>query len=164
MAFGSSDPRAALPANYAFTAEDAGVHVFADVVLYQAGSQRVIVTDAQNPFRTGSATVTVSPAAVASFYLSAPDVVTAGAPFDLFVYALDAYGNLATNYTGTVAFYSSTDPLAVLPLTFTFTAGDQGVAQIPNGAALFTEGPQDLFVYDVDSLIFGTAYFTVLPG
>ena len=42
------------------------------------------------------------------------------------VTALDAYGNMATGYTGTVHFTSS-DGQAVLPANYTFIAGDAGV-------------------------------------
>lgn len=45
--------------------------------------------------------------------------------FDLSVSLLDKFGNLAANYKGTVEF-SSTDSLASLPGTFTFTPGDSG--------------------------------------
>ena len=41
------------------------------------------------------------------------------------VTAHDAYGNVATGYTGTVSLTSS-DPHAVLPPTYTFTSYDQG--------------------------------------
>jgi hypothetical protein len=42
------------------------------------------------------------------------------------VTALDAYGNIAADYTGTVHF-SSTDGSAALPAEYTFTADDAGV-------------------------------------
>jgi adhesin/invasin len=41
------------------------------------------------------------------------------------VYAVDAYGNRATSYTGTVHF-SSSDDTAVLPADYSFTAADNG--------------------------------------
>jgi hypothetical protein len=42
------------------------------------------------------------------------------------VTALDPFGNVATGYTGTVAF-SSSDPIASLPVSYAFTAADAGV-------------------------------------
>ena len=48
------------------------------------------------------------------------------APLRVTVTAMDAYGNTATGYTGTVHF-TSTDGAAVLPADYTFTAGDAGV-------------------------------------
>jgi hypothetical protein len=162
--FLSSDEGAVLPAAYTFTDADAGSHTFDRLILFRAGGQQLTVTDVQDPSRSGSGTLTVSPAAAASFYLDVPNVVTAGAPFDLVVYALDAYSNVVTDYTGTVTFFSDTDPSAVLPLTYTFTAADQGVARIPGGGTFFTEGLQDLVVYDTESSIYGLAYLMVLPG
>src|SRR5205814_187751 len=44
--FTSTDPQAALPANYTFTAADAGRHTFAGVVLRTAGSRAVTATAA----------------------------------------------------------------------------------------------------------------------
>jgi hypothetical protein len=52
--------------------------------------------------------------------------VTAGARFSLTVTVVDAYGNVATGYRGTLAF-SSSDPTADLPNNYTFKASDQGV-------------------------------------
>jgi hypothetical protein len=52
-------------------------------------------------------------------------VVRAGDPVSLTVTALDAGGNVATGYTGTVRF-SSGDAAATLPGDYTFTAGDAG--------------------------------------
>jgi len=50
-----------------------------------------------------------------------------GVPFNFTVRAVDASGNTATTYTGTVHF-SSSDGGAVLPGDYTFTGGDAGVA------------------------------------
>jgi ELWxxDGT repeat protein len=61
-----------------------------------------------------------------SFSLQGPAASTAGSSFTLTVTALDASGNLNPNYTGAVHFTSS-DPSAILPADYTFTAADQGV-------------------------------------
>jgi streptogramin lyase len=58
--------------------------------------------------------------------LSAPAVSTAGTAFTVTVKALDRSGNVAAGYTGTVHLTSS-DPLAILPNDYTFTAADAGV-------------------------------------
>jgi hypothetical protein len=64
VSFSSSDGQAGLPANYMFTAADAGVHTFTNgVTLKTAGSQSVTATDTVTSTITGSATVSVSPAA-----------------------------------------------------------------------------------------------------
>ncbi|WP_217551179.1 hypothetical protein, partial [Pantoea sp. GbtcB22] len=58
---------------------------------------------------------------------------------------LDAYGNTATSYTGTVHF-TSTDPLAQLPADYTFTASDQGVHFFR--VTFGTSGSEQLMVSD----------------
>ena len=52
--FTSTDPRAALPANYTFTAADNGVHTFTGLVLRKKGSQKITITDTLNSSLTGS--------------------------------------------------------------------------------------------------------------
>ena len=49
-----------------------------------------------------------------------------GEPFSIWVSAVDATGQRATDYTGTITF-SSSDSSASLPPPFTFTAGDGGI-------------------------------------
>jgi len=58
--FTSSDPNAVLPANYMFTAGDAGTHVFSGVVLNSNGSQTITASDTVTPFATGSVTIAVA--------------------------------------------------------------------------------------------------------
>src|SRR5207248_303029 len=58
--FTSSDGHAVLPADYTFTAADAGVHTFS-VTLKTAGSRSVTATDTAAATITGSASVTVNP-------------------------------------------------------------------------------------------------------
>lgn len=60
--FAASDPAATLPADYAFTAADAGVHVFAPgVTLRTAGPQRVTVRDLADSTLSVVRDVTVVP-------------------------------------------------------------------------------------------------------
>ena len=54
-----------------------------------------------------------------------PDSASAGSSLPLTVTAVDAYGNTATGYVGTVTF-SSSDSQAQLPDDYTFTSDDQG--------------------------------------
>src|SRR5207253_3196320 len=51
----SSDPHASLPANYTFTAADAGVHTFG-ITLRTAGAQSVTAADTASPSLTASQT------------------------------------------------------------------------------------------------------------
>ena len=59
--FTSSDGSAVLPANYTFTAGDAGTHVFS-VTLKTAGTQSITATDTVTGSITGTQNVTVNPA------------------------------------------------------------------------------------------------------
>src|SRR5262249_32107468 len=61
------------------------------------------------------------------------------------VSAVDQFGNVATGYTGTVHFASS-DPQAVLPADYTFTAADDGLHTFT--ATLKTAGIQSITVVD----------------
>jgi uncharacterized repeat protein (TIGR03803 family) len=58
--FSSSDGTASLPANYTFTAADAGVHTFTGLVLRKKGKQTLTVNDAQNSALTATDTINVS--------------------------------------------------------------------------------------------------------
>jgi hypothetical protein len=155
--FTSSDTRAVLPADYTFTTTDAGRHTFSGgVTLITAGSRSVTATDTVTGSITGTASVTVVAAAASTLTLSAPGSVTAGTAFTFSVTALDAYGNRATGYRGTVHFTSS-DVQAVLPGDYTFTAGDSGRHSF-SGTKLKTAGTQTLTATDtVTSTITGQA-------
>jgi streptogramin lyase len=111
--------------------------------------------------------VPVAPAAADHFVLTAPTSVPAGTPFDLTVAALDPYGNIDTNYQGTVTF-SSTDGSAALPPDYTFTTGlgsDNGVHTFSGGVTLFTAGDQMVIATDTSTpTISGSATMTVTPA
>jgi hypothetical protein len=125
--FTSSDLQAALPADYTFTAADAGVHTFS-AALKTAGAQSITVTDTATASLSGSETgITVNSAAASTLSVAGfPSPITAGAAGAFTVTARDAYGNVATGYTGTVHFTSS-DGKASLPANYTFTPADAGV-------------------------------------
>lgn len=87
----------------------------------------------------------------------------AGVPFPLTVVALDAIGDVSTEYSGTVAFASS-DPLATLPVSYTFTTGesaDNGQHTF-TGVTLRTAGGQTITVSDTEKAgLYAVASFTV---
>jgi hypothetical protein len=144
--FTSSDSHASLPANYTFTAGDAGVHTFS-ATLKTAGTQSITATDTATASITGTdAGVTVNPGAATQFVISAPANATAGTTFSLTLTVEDAYGNVVTNYAGTVHF-SSTDKKATLPKSYTFTASDKGVHTFA-GLVLRTKGNQKITITD----------------
>ena len=161
--FSSSDVQAGLPANFTFTVADDGTYTFA-VTLKTAGSQSVTATDMSNSAITGTlAGITVSPAAASQFVLSGlSSSATAGVGQTLSVTAKDAYGNVATGYTGTVTFTSS-DSQAILPSSTAFTTANGGVHSFTITFA--TAGTQSVTVTDKSSGITATqSGITVAPA
>jgi hypothetical protein len=144
--FTSSDGQAVLPANYAFTAADAGVHAFTGVILKTVGSQLIMATDTATAAITGNNVVTVNPAPASTFLVSGfPSPTTAGVTRTFTVTAKTASGATASNYTGTVHF-SSSEGKASLPANYTFSAADAGVHTFI--ATLKTAGTQPLTATD----------------
>jgi uncharacterized delta-60 repeat protein len=144
--FTSSDPQAALPGDYTFTAADRGVHTFT-ITLKTAGFQSISVTDVSAGYVGEESGITVKPAAASSFVVSGlPTSIIQGTAATFTVTAIDPYGNVVTGYTGTVTF-SSSDPLASLPGNYTFTAADAGVHTF--SATLNTVGTESLTVTDI---------------
>ncbi len=92
-----------------------------------------------------------------------PTPVTAGMANSVTVTAHDAYGNVATGYTGTVT-WSSSDAHAVLPSSFTFAGPDQGTHTF--SVTLETAGPQSLTATDaaIASLSITDPSITVQPA
>jgi hypothetical protein len=160
--FTSSDGTATLPADYAFTAQDHGVHFF-QTTLMKTGSQSVTATDTATATITGSASTTVDPALVATHLLVVvPFSVRSGVAAPVEVIALDASNGLALNYTGTVHFTSS-DKSATPPADYTFTAQDHGVHFFQT--TLTTTGTQSLTATDTTTAtITGSASTTVNPA
>jgi hypothetical protein len=128
------------------------------VTLKTAGSQTITATDTTNGALTATAAVTVNPAAATHFGLTFPSTISKDTPYDITVTAYDTYGNVATGYTGTVTFSSSdTNPNAVLPADYTFTAADAGTHTFSGGVSLHSHGQQSITVTDTSNAsIFGT--------
>ena len=78
---------------------------------------------------------------------SFPTTTKAGTAQTITVSALTPSGSVDTSYTGTVQF-SSSDPSAVLPANYTFTASDQGAHTFTTAATLDTAGTQSITVTD----------------
>jgi len=99
--FTSTDGQAVLPANYAYTATDAGSHTFS-ATLKTAGSRAITAADTITGSITGTQSgITVNSASAASLVLTAVSTSpVAGAADNLNVTAVDVYGNTATGYTG----------------------------------------------------------------
>jgi hypothetical protein len=155
--FTSSDPTASLPKDYAFSAADKGKHVFTKAVtLHTAGSRTVTATDTVTSSITGKATVAVQPGAATHFSITGfPTTTVAGVAHTFVVTALDAYGNVASGYRGTVQL-SSTDPAALFsPSVYTFGAADKGKHTFT--ATLNTKGTWSLTAIDtINGAIIGS--------
>ncbi len=144
--FSSSDAKALLPANYTFTAGDAGKHTFS-AALKTAGTQSIAAADTlSSALMATEGGITVNAAAASQFIISAPSTVTAGAPFSLTLTVEDAFGNVVTGYAGTIHFTSS-DRTATLPANYTFTAADKGVHRFV-GLVLRKTGKQKITITD----------------
>jgi fibronectin type 3 domain-containing protein len=161
--FTSSDPTAALPPDYTFLSTDRGIHAFTNgFALTRAGARTITATDTAQPSVVGTATVTVTAGTATHFGITAPTSATAGTSFSVTVVALDAYGNQATSYRGTIHFTSS-DGSATLPVDYTFKSTD-------SGRRVFTVtfrslGNQTLTVVDkANATINGSATTTVNSG
>jgi hypothetical protein len=143
--FSSSDPQAVLPADYTFTAADRGTHTFT-VTLKTAGIQAINVGDTKAGFTTAASGITVKAAAASQFVISAPAKANSGVVFALTVTVKDRYGNVVTDYAGTI-YLSSTDSSATLPAFYTFTAADWG-QHVFSGVVLRKTGKQTITITD----------------
>jgi Regulator of chromosome condensation (RCC1) repeat len=164
--FSSTDSQALLPANYTFLPGDNGSHKFTNgVTLKTAGSQSVTANDTVTTSIKGSGTVTVTPGTAKTLSVSiAANPFPAGSAHSVTVKALDAYGNVATGYVGTIHFTSS-DGSAVLPGNYTFTGADNGTHKFTNGLTLETAGSQSVTATDNShSSITGSQSVTVSGG
>ena len=161
--FTSSDAKASPAANYTFQAGDAGVHTFS-ATLKTAGTQSITATDTATGSVIGSDTgIAVNPAAPSKIFVAGfPSPTTAGVAGTFTVTLEDAYGNVATAYSGTVHFASS-DGKAVLPANYTFQASDQGVHSFR--ATLKTPGTQSITAQDSSAGLSGSdTAITVNPA
>jgi hypothetical protein len=164
ITFQSSDPQAGLPSNYTFGPSDGGTHDFT-AILTTPGIQSLTATDTSSGTITGQEiNIQVNPAAAVSTLTVTgfPTTTNAGDSHSFTVTALDQYGNIATGYTGTIAFQSS-DFQAGLPSNYTFVTGDGGSHTFV--AVLKTAGLQTLTVQDsiISSLSGSETGIQVLP-
>lgn len=91
-----------------------------------------------------------------------PTTAVSGTEFGIYVAAVDAALGPDTDYSGTLIF-SSSDPLATLPPSYTFVPADRGTKGF--SVVLRTLGDQVITVSDSGKkLIPGTLVMTVQPG
>jgi hypothetical protein len=114
---------------------------------------------------TGAAFVIVQAAPAVTLQIRVPSSVTSDVPFAVTVVAMDPYGNIDPNYTGTVRFSTSDgDPGVMLPPAYTFQPNDRGQFTFAGGATLFTVGDQTLTVIDPLSGMTCAVVISVGPG
>jgi predicted outer membrane repeat protein len=110
-----------LPAQYSFTAADAGVHTFS-VTYFTAGPQTLTVSDVLN-MASGSASVQVVAGAFYQLLVSGLLPSTpVGVENDVTVEAVDKYGNVVSSFNDTLHF-TSNDSQAQLPANSKLTNG-----------------------------------------
>lgn len=126
--FSSTDPQAILPGDATLTN---GQGTF-PVTLITAGPRKISVADVAKPSTTGALKrpIVVNPAPVVALKVSAPPAATMAQKSKVTVYAVDAFGNVNFDYTGSITLTSS-DALATLPPAFSFTARDKGQHAFP---------------------------------
>jgi hypothetical protein len=160
MHFSSSDHQAVLPADYIFTAGDHGTHAFA-VTLETVGTQSLTASDTDGTVTGSQVGIAVNPAAASAFVVVGfPSTTTTGVAGTFTITGFDAYGNQATNYTGTVHF-TSTDPLATFSAPYTFTPADAGWHTF--SGTFRTAGPQSLTATDSAGVAGSQTNIRVLP-
>src|SRR6185312_5654197 len=137
--FTSGDSLAGLPADYTFTPADGGTHTFS-VKLISSGSRFIGVSEVGG-LVSGGTSVLVAPGAAQSLAL-AGGAGSIGVARPISVVAHDAFGNVASGYTGTVHITSS-DPLAVLPADVALVNGMASV-----NVTLMTVGTQTITASD----------------
>jgi hypothetical protein len=107
------------------------------------------------------AVVRVRGAAVAGLFMTVSSVVTAGQPFNATVRAVDAFGNNAADYVGTVTL-TSTDTQGTMPAPYAL--GPTDVAQHTfTGLVLRTLGTQRLTATDSHGFTVQSGPITVSP-
>jgi dUTPase len=161
--FESSDAQAVLPADASFAG--AGGRQYFPVTLKTAGEQSLSAKDVAAPLLSEGTSVRILSAPASSLALSmltvAAPQVSSGTPTRAMVTVLDAYGNVAEDYTGSVAL-SSSDAAATLPAAHVFTAAtDMGRFTFEN-ITLLTAGMQTLTA-SAAGLTAGTTELEVLP-
>jgi hypothetical protein len=140
----------------------AGVATFTDLTLDKTGTSTLLVSRSGSLREARSRPIeVVSGVATTLAFDAMPDAVTAGAPFDFALVALDAAGNVAVDYAGTVSFESPNAALA-LPLAATFAPSDSGIKRF-SGATFTTAEPSTLVATDTTGLL-GEVAFDVAHG
>jgi adhesin/invasin len=134
VTFSGGGSGSTLPGDYTFTGGDNGSHAFT-ATIRQSGNRTLTATDTTTPSITGTTpAIAASAAAAASLRLSGAAAQTAGAVQALTVTAYDAFGNIATGYTGAHAITFGGASFSPAPSTAP-TVTDNTAAAVPFGTA-----------------------------
>jgi hypothetical protein len=156
----STDATDVLPAAGGFTS---GVRTVS-LAFVKAGSHIATVQDAAATIASVD-TSSVQIDAATPFRITttvANPSTTAGTAEAFSAQLVDVYGNVCTNYTGTMHFVSN-DAAAAVPTDYTFTAGDAGKHDF--SVTLKTAGTESVFLSDTANAAFtGSATWTVGAG
>ncbi len=137
-----------------------GVADFPNLSLNKSGAAYTLIASASGLTNGASIAFTVNPAAAITLVVTGiPSPVTAGGASNQSLAAKVEFGELATGFSGTVAF-TSDDPLSTagngLPANYTFSGGDAGVHTF-NNVVLKSVGTRSVKVADtVNGSISGT--------
>jgi hypothetical protein len=119
------DAQATVPGNYTFTETDAGRRTFS-VTFAAARDSVLVVQEPEGARLRADAAVSVRPGLLAALGVARlPGPVVAGQISGFVITARDRYGNVKTDYTGTVE-TTTTDPNPGTLESHTFTAADRG--------------------------------------
>ena len=150
----STDSSAMLAPDFNFTLANNGV-VIASVTLKTAGTQVINVNDTAAPSVAGNQnSITVTAGSPNRLVVLGPSTATAGTAISPNILVLDAYGNVAVSYTGTVRITSNDpNPNATMPANHMFTGTDAGRYVYSNGATLLTAGTTTLTASDTSATV-----------
>ena len=155
VTFTSTDGKSTLPPDATLTN---GAGTFG-VILVTAGTRSITAADTIDPALSGTVTTLVTPAAATKFDVTGPTTVVAGNKGTFTVVARDPFGNVDTNYAGSVKYLVS-DPAAPAIAAGPLTAGTGTVS-----TTFFTSGPRTVTATDtVTSTITGQAALTVVAA
>ena len=134
VTFSGGGTGSTLPGDYTFTGGDNGSHTFTATII-QSGNRSITATDTATSSINGTtAAIATSAAAAASLRLTGAATQTAGAAQALTVTAYDAFGNVATGYTGAHAITFGGASFSPAPSTSP-TVTDNTAAAVPFGTA-----------------------------
>jgi hypothetical protein len=145
--FSGTDLRGSLPTDYTFTATDGGSHAFS-VSLATAGAQAITANDGSLTTKRWAISVKAGPAL--GLIVTGPDSATAGVSQHYRVLAIDAYNNVATGCTDTMAVHSTDAALSTPTPSIALVRGTRAFT-----ATFKTAGLQALSVDDYASNLLG---------